>query len=142
MGHSDKGMVRCGQVREMNRVGNDSADEAAGFERRRVHERVLDARRHVSGNCGVWYSRVRDLHRFFIATARAMVNDYGLGGTVFDPYVWSVGSLPTMRRVREGDQNYATLLGPRSLPSGRWGCVPVAVQKTEATCFSIFDRRQ
>ena len=49
MGHSDKGMVRSGQVREMDRVGNDSAYEAAGFERRRVHERVIDARRHL------WY---------------------------------------------------------------------------------------
>ena len=71
MGHSDKGMVRCGQVREMNRVGNDSADEAAAHGRRRVHERVLDARRHVSGNFAVWFSRVRDLHRFFIVIARA-----------------------------------------------------------------------
>ena len=40
------------------------------------------------------------------------MNDYGLGGTVFDPYVWSVGTLPTRRRVREGVRNYAMLLGP------------------------------
>ena len=31
MAHSDEGMVRCGEVREMDRVGNDSAYEAAGF---------------------------------------------------------------------------------------------------------------
>ena len=139
MAHSDESMVRSGQVREMNRAGNDSADEAAAHGRRRVHERVLGAKCHVSGNCGVWYSRVRDLHRFFIATARAIVSDYGLGGIVFDPCVWSVGSLPTRRSVREGDQNCATLLGPRSLPGGRCGFLPVAVQKTEATCFSIED---
>ena len=54
-----------------------------------VHERVIDARRHVSGNCGVWCSRVWGLHRFFTASARAIVNVYGLGGIVFDPYVWS-----------------------------------------------------
>ena len=84
MGHSDKGMVRSGHVREMNRVGNDSACEAAVHGRRRVHERVLDARRHLSGICGVWYPRARDLHRFSIAIARAIVNDYGLGGTVFE----------------------------------------------------------
>ena len=29
MAHSDESMVRSGQVREMNRAGNDSADEAA-----------------------------------------------------------------------------------------------------------------
>ena len=73
---------------------------------------------------------IRDLHRFFIAAARAIVNDYGLGGTVFDPCVWSVGSLPKKRRVREGVQNYAMLL----FSSG-------GGTKTEATCFSLFDRR-
>ena len=51
MAHSDEGMVWSGQVREMD-VGNDSAHGAAGFERRRVHERVIDAKRHVSGNYG------------------------------------------------------------------------------------------
>ena len=84
MGHSDKGMVRYGQVREMNRAGNDCADEAAAHGRRRVHERVLDARRHLSGICGVWYPRAGDLRRFSIAIARATANDYGLGGTVFE----------------------------------------------------------
>ena len=77
MGHSDKGMVRSGHVREMNQAGNDSADEAAAHGRRRVHERVLGARLPLSGICGVWYPRARDLQRFSIATARAIVNDYG-----------------------------------------------------------------
>ena len=104
-------------------------------------ERVIDVRRHVSGNCGVWNSRVWDLHRFFIATARAIVNDFGLGGTVLDPCVWSVGSLPKTRRFREGVQNYAMLFGPRSLPSGRWAFLPGAVQKQKprASLFSIED---
>ena len=112
------------------------------FERSRVRERVIDAKRRVYGNCGVWYSRDRDLHRFFIATARAIVNDYsGLDGTVFDPCVWSVGSLPKRSRVREGVRKYAMLFGPRSLPSGRCGFLPVAVQKQKprASLFSIED---
>ena len=29
-------MVRCGQVREVDRLGNNAADEAADFGRRRV----------------------------------------------------------------------------------------------------------
>ena len=53
MAHSDEGMVRSGLVREMDRVGNDCAYEAAGFQREGWIERVIDARRHVSGNCGV-----------------------------------------------------------------------------------------
>ena len=82
MGHSENGMVRSGQVREMNQVGNDSADEAAAHGRRRVHERVLDAG-VISGICG----RARDLHRFSIAIARATANDDGLRGAVLNPCV-------------------------------------------------------
>ena len=35
-GHADEAMVRSGQVREADRLGNDAADEAADFGRRRV----------------------------------------------------------------------------------------------------------
>ena len=98
-GQADEGMVLLGQAAENGR--------------RRVHERVFGARRHLSGVCGVWFPRVRDLHRFFIVVARATVNDDGLGGTALDPRVWSVALLPTRRRVREGVRNCAMLPGPR-----------------------------
>ena len=42
-------------VREADSLGNDAADEAADFGRRRVGNTVIDARRNLSGVCGRWY---------------------------------------------------------------------------------------
>ena len=60
-------MVLHGLVRESDRFGNNAADEAADFGRRRVSDAVIDARRNLSGVCGRWYPVILDLHRFFIA---------------------------------------------------------------------------
>ena len=62
-GHADDGMVLHGQVRREDKLGNDAADEAADFGRRRVSPAVIDARRNLSGVCGRWYPVVLDLHR-------------------------------------------------------------------------------
>ena len=40
-GHADEGMVFDGRVRELDRLGNDAADEAADFGRRRVGPLLL-----------------------------------------------------------------------------------------------------
>ena len=48
-GHADEGMVLDGRDREVDRLGNDAADEAADFSRRRVGNAVIDARRNLSG---------------------------------------------------------------------------------------------
>ena len=80
-GHADHCVVLDGWVREVDRLGNDAADEAADFGRRRVGNAVIDARRNLSGVCGRWYPVLLDLHRFFIAFSRAVVNhvlQYGL----------------------------------------------------------------
>ena len=66
-GHADDAMVLHGHVRRDDRLGNDAADEAADFGRRRVSPAVIDARRNLSGVCGRWYPVVLSLHRFFIA---------------------------------------------------------------------------
>ena len=50
-GHADEDMVLEGRVRDLDRLGNDAADEAADFGRRRVSNAVIDARRSLSG---VW----------------------------------------------------------------------------------------
>ena len=63
-GHADDAMVLHGQVRRDDRLGNDAADEAADFGRRRVSPAVIDARRNLSGVCGHWYPFILDLHRF------------------------------------------------------------------------------
>ena len=83
-GHADEGMVFDGRVRELDRLGNNAADEAAGFGRRRVGPAVTDARRNLSGVCGRWYL-VLDLHRLFIAISGAVVNHDGFGGTFLCP---------------------------------------------------------
>ena len=54
-GHADAAMVLDGQVREVDRIGNNAADDAADFGRRRVGNAVIDARRNLSGVCGRWY---------------------------------------------------------------------------------------
>ena len=50
---------------EADKLGNDAADEAADFGRRRVSPAVIDVRRNLSGVCGHWYPIILDLHRFF-----------------------------------------------------------------------------
>ena len=50
-GHACEETVRECQVREQDRVGNDRADEAADFVRRRVEPGVIDAQRNLSGVC-------------------------------------------------------------------------------------------
>ena len=54
-GHAEKGMVREGGVRELDRLGSNAADEAADVGRRRVDFPVIDARRNFAGVCGRWY---------------------------------------------------------------------------------------
>ena len=73
-GHAVDGMVREGGVRELDRLGNNAADEAADSGRRRVEFLVIDARRNFAGVCGRWYQVILVLHRFFIAIFRAVVN--------------------------------------------------------------------
>ena len=64
-GHADDGMVLDGRVRDFDRLGNNAADEAADFGRRRVPVHVIDARRNLVGVCNRWYPVIRHLHRFF-----------------------------------------------------------------------------
>ena len=87
-------MVLDGRVQELERMGNNAADEAADFGRRRVGNAVIDARRDLSGVCGRWYPVVLDLHRLFIAISWAVVNHDGGDGTAPDPLIWSAGLFP------------------------------------------------
>ena len=71
-GHADEALVRAGCVRDLDRLGNIGAYEAADFGRGRVPWWVIDARRNYSGVCARWRPLVVGLHRFFIAIARAV----------------------------------------------------------------------
>ena len=66
-----------GLVREFDRCGNRAADDAVDFGRRMVSNAVIDARRNLSGVCGRWYPVIFNLHRFFIAISRTVVNHDG-----------------------------------------------------------------
>ena len=92
-------------------VGNNAADEAADFGRRRVDFPVIDARRNFSGVCGRWYPLILVLHPFLIAISRAVVNHVGGDGTAPDPLIWSAGALPKRRRNAHAVRDRAFLHG-------------------------------
>ena len=125
-GHADEVMVRSGQVREVDRSGNNAADEAADFGRRRVSHAVIDARRNLSGVCNCWYPVLLDLHRFFIAVSRAVVNHDGGPGTAPDPLVWSAGAIPKRRRLVHAVRDRAFLPGPPGLLDSDWVNIPAS----------------
>ena len=95
--------------------------------RRRVSPAVTDARRNLSGVCARWYPVVLDLHRFFIAISRAVVNHDDLGGTAPDPLVWSAGALRKRRRLVHAVRDRAFLPGPPGIWSSDWFQVPGTV---------------
>ena len=123
-GHADQSMVLDGRVRELERLGNDAADEAADFGRRRVGNAVIDARRDLSGVCGRWYPVLVDLHRFIIAISRAVVNHDGCGSTAPDPLAWSADALSKRRRLVHAVRDRAFLPGPPGIWDSGWVNVP------------------
>ena len=125
-GHADEGLVALGRVRDIDRVGNNEADAAASLGRRRVHHCISSARDVVARSCARWYPVVCDLHRFFIAIARSVVNDDGGSGTSLDPVVWSRNYTLKKRRVRVCDDNFARLPGSAALWASHWYCLPIA----------------
>ena len=64
-GHAEEGLVRRGQVLELDRDGSNRVDEAPDFRRRWVGPYIIDARRNLPGVCGRWYPVVLVLHRVF-----------------------------------------------------------------------------
>ena len=119
-------MVLDGRVREVDRFGNDAADEPADFGRRRVGNAAIDVRRNLSGVCGRWYPVLLDLHRFFIAISRAVVNHDDLDGTAPDPLVWSAGAHPKRRRLVHAVRDRAFLPGPPGIWDSEWVCIPAS----------------
>ena len=119
-GHADDGVVLDGRVQDLDRLGNNAADDPADFGRRRVPVHVIDARRNLVGVCNRWYPVVRHLHFFFVAIARAVVNHDDGRGTAPDPLVWSAGSLPKRPRVLHAVRDFAFLPGPVGIWDGDW----------------------
>ena len=115
-GHADQWMVLDGRVREVDSLGNNAADEAAAFGRRRVGNGIVDARCNLSGVCGRWYPVILDLHRFFIAISGALVNHDGTDGTASDPLV----------RLVHAVRDRALLPGPPAIWDSEWVHVPAS----------------
>ena len=91
-GHATDDMVARRRVRWEDMLGNNLADEAADFGRRRQSDSVSSARRICINACHFWYPLVMDLHRYFIAVARIAVNLDPGHGTAPDPTVWCTGA--------------------------------------------------
>ena len=138
IGHADEALVRAGAVRGLDKLGNDGADEAADFGRRRVPWWVSDDRRNFSGVCSRWRPIVLALHRFFIPISRAVVNHDGGTGTSLDPLVWSAGCAPKKRWVAVRDR--AFLPGPPDLWVGSWitvAATPISCRDIEVWPYSV-----
>ena len=112
-------MVRDGGVRELDRLGNNAADEAADFGRGRGIPDI-DTRRNFGGVCGWWYPVILILHRFFTAISRAVDNHVEGDGTAPDPLVWSAGALPMRRRWVHTVRDRAFPPGPAGIWDGEW----------------------
>ena len=91
---------------------------------RLVCDAVINARRNLSGVCGRWYPVILDLHRFFIAISRAVVNHDGREGLAPDPMVWFAGALPKRRRLVHAVRDRAFLPGPPGIGDSEWVMVP------------------
>ena len=127
-GHVEEDHVRRGQVREFDRDENNRAFEASDFGGRRVGPHIFDARRNLSGVCGRWHLAVRDLHRFFIVTSRAVVNDNDAAGAAPHALVWSAGGPPKRHRVVHAVRGTVLLPGPPPIWDFGWvGVFPTSV---------------
>ena len=124
-GHADEGLVRGGRVRELDKIGNEMAAQAADLGRRRVGATLVNDRKGLSDACRRWYPIILDLHRFFMAISRTVVNDDGRGGLAPDPMVWSAGGRHKRKRPVEAVRDYAMLPGPQRLWVGGWFQWPV-----------------
>ena len=74
-----------------------------------------DARRNFAGVCGRWYPAILELHRFFIAISRAVVDHVDGAGTALDPIIWSAGALPKRRGLVHAVRDHALWPGPAGI---------------------------
>ena len=125
-GHADEGMVLDGRVREIDRLGNDAADEAADFGRRRVGNAVVDARRNLSEVCGRWYPVILDLHRFFFLLFLELWS-FMMVGMVLLLILWYGLLVLVRRRLLYAFRDRAFLPGPPGIWDSEWVPVPASV---------------
>ena len=115
-GHADEGMVLDGRVREVDRLGNNSADEAADFGCRRVGSAVIDARRNLSGVCGRWYHVILSLLRFSLLFLVLWLIMIGVEVLLLIPFWFR----PKRRRLVHAVRDRAFLPGPPGIWDSEW----------------------
>ena len=130
-GHADEALVRAGAVRGSDKLGNDRADEAADFGRRRVPWWVVDARRIFSGVCSRW----RPMSLYCIVSLLLFLGLWLIMMVVLVlvPILMS-GRLEVLLRS-DGLRCGIGLFLPG--PSGLWVGSGVAVAATPTTCRDI-----
>ena len=75
--------------------------------------------------CGRWCPIGKDLHGFFVAVSRAVVDADGDPGLAPDPLVWSAGRLPKRRRIVRAVRDAALLPWPAPIWESGWvGVLP------------------
>ena len=84
-------MVAVGRVRAVDKIGDDSADIAADFGRRRVSDLVMNIRGRVVSACALLVPCCLGFASFFVSIARAAVNEDGCAGVALHPTVCSEG---------------------------------------------------
>ena len=134
-GHADDCMVRDGRVRALDKAGNDLAHRAAFVGRRRLLAGIICAGRLCAAACREWYPFVSDLHRFFLAIARVVVNEDGLCGSAPYPTVWDGGAKLERRRVLQALWEFAWVPGTPDLwghGSVGWLCIHVGAADVAA----------
>ena len=135
-----KTLFRDGRVRALDKAGNDLADRAAYFGTRRLPAGIIDARRLCSAVCWELYPIVSDLHRFFIAIARVVVNEDGHNVSAPHRTVWDGGAKPKRRRVLQVVRGVAWVPGPPD-PSRHgsvgWPCIHVGAADVAAWPCSV-----
>ena len=82
--HASDEMVAGGSVRWQDKDGNEAAERAADLGRIRQPEHKVDATRPIQNASRFGYPIICDLHRFFIAVARTVVNNDCKGGSALD----------------------------------------------------------
>ena len=75
--------------------------------------------------CERWYLVVTELHRFFIAVPRAVVNDDSAACIAPHPLVWSAAGPLEKRRVVQAIRDAALLPGPPPTWDSGWVGVPL-----------------
>ena len=85
--------------------------------------------RSHGGDFHMCFKSRHDLHRFFSAISRAVVNHDGRDGTAPDPLVWSAGALRKRRRLVHAVRDRAFLPWPPGTWHSEWFQIPAT-----ATC--------